>query len=309
MCYSLFTLMIKKVRYLVAIITASFLLAGYAPIKKHASPEIVMQYDPHLENTAIGLLRTYPKIKAELENLFGWKIEFIPIVTVTQQNDLFQRMSNKDLITAFAVPGKNFIVIDSSKANRTPFELEATFKHELVHLMLHQNIPAIPKWLDEGIAQWASSGIADIINPYNENVLKQAALSNNLIPLRDLSLYFPDHPRGLVLAYEQSKSFIEFIESKYGKEKIVSILNNLKNNKSIRQAINEELSIELESLEQKWHKSLLRKYSWLSYIADNIIWVLFFAAALVTLVGYIRLRWRMKNYKDEDEIEDEQTLV
>ncbi len=301
--------MIKKIPHLFFIAAVSFLLSGALPLKKHVSSEIVIHYDPPLENTAMHLSKTYPKIKAELENMFGWKIEIIPVITITQQNDLFRNMSNNDLITAFAVPGKNFIAIDSSKANRKPFDLEATFKHELVHLILHQNIPSIPRWLDEGVSQWASSGIADIINPYNENVLKQAALSNNLIPLKDLSLYFPDHPRGLVLAYEQSKSFIEFIESKYGKEKIVSILNSLKNNRSIDQAIHEELSTDFESLEQKWRKSLLRKYSWFSYIADNLIWLLFFAAALVTLIGYIRLRWRMKNYKDDDEIEDEQTLV
>lgn len=213
-------------------------------------------------------------------------------------------MSKNDLITAFAVPGKNLIIMDHSKMCRTPFDLQATFEHELYHLMLHQNIEAsnLPKWLDEGIAQWASGGIADIINPTKIDILKQAVISDNLLRLKDISFSFPEDSRGLILAYQESRSFIEFIVHKYGEEKLISVLNSLAKGESIEQAVHENLSIELNILEQKWQKTLIRRYSWIFYILDHIYWILFFTAAVVTLIGYLRFRRRLKNYRDEEDI-------
>jgi hypothetical protein len=107
--------------------------------------------------------------------------------------------------------------MDYSKIDRTPFDLQATFEHELSHLLLHKNIkaPNIPKWLDEGVAQWASGGIADIINPGNKDILKQAVISENVIPLYEISVAFPSQSREFILSYQESRSFVEFIVHEY----------------------------------------------------------------------------------------------
>jgi hypothetical protein len=193
--------------------------------------------------------------------------------------------------------------MDYSKIDRTPFDLQATFEHELSHLLLHKNIkaPNIPKWLDEGVAQWASGGIADIINPGNKDILKQAVISENVIPLYEISVAFPSQSREFILSYQESRSFVEFIVHEYGADKLLSILNSLKKGNPIEQAVYESLSINLNILEQHWLKSLPRKYSWPSYIANHIYWILFFAAALISLIGYLRFRIRLKNYRDEED--------
>ncbi|MEW6110119.1 MAG: peptidase MA family metallohydrolase [Nitrospirota bacterium] len=195
------------------------------------------------------------------------------------------------------------MAIDYSKMDRTPFDLPATLKHELCHLILHTEIQSsnLPKWLDEGVAQWASGGIADIINPENKDILKQAVLSGSLPPLNDIQRTFPAAHRGLILSYQESRSFIEFIVSEYGEDKLISIMHSLKSSLSIENAVLNNLGEELNMLEQKWRKNLVKKYSWPTYIADHIYWILFFTAALITLTGYIMFRRRMRDYRDEEE--------
>jgi hypothetical protein len=46
-----------------------------------------------------------------------------------------------------------------------PFTLTVTLKHELCHLFLHYLIGGgeLPRWFNEGIAQWTSGGIAELM--------------------------------------------------------------------------------------------------------------------------------------------------
>ncbi len=295
--------MLKKLLYIFLILTICTELAGAVELLQYNGPGIIIRYEPPLENAAKKISAAYPEIRNMIEDKIGWRLEFIPRVILIHQRDMFRRMAQNDLITAFAVPGKNHIVMDYSKLDRKPYDLQETFEHELYHLLLHHQISAqsIPKWLDEGVAQWASGGIADIMNPGGKDILKQAVLSENLLPLKDITLRFPGHSRGLLLAYQESKSVVEFIVHEYGEEKLLSILNSLKEGKSVEKSVSENLSIELNMLEQNWQQSLKRKYSWMSYFANRIYWIIFFAAALVTLIGYLRFRRRLKKYRDEEE--------
>lgn len=266
-------------------------------------PEIAIQYDPRLENAARKISSSYAEIIRTVEKKMGWDAGFVPVVVLVRQNEEFQQFARNRLITAYAVPRKNLIVIDYSKMDRTPFDLRATFEHELYHLLLHEHIESslLPKWLDEGFVQWASGGVADIINPGNKDLLKQAVLSDTVLPLRTIASRFPAYSRGLLLSYQQSRSFIEYIVQEYGEEKMLAVLNSLKKGKPVEQALMDDLSIELYELELNWRTHLVRKYSWMTYIADHIYWILFSAAAVITILGYLRFRMRLRNYRDEDD--------
>lgn len=295
--------MLKKILLLTLLIIASSIPSEAINLKEYKNPEIIIQYEQPLENAAMNLSGIYLRVKTDIEKKLKWKIEFIPTTVLIHKRTAFQEMAQNELVTAFALPGKNIIVIDYSKMERTPFDLMATFEHEVCHLLLHHNIKerTLPKWLDEGVCQWASGGIADIINPGEKDILKQAVLSNTLFALKDIAFTFPEQQRGLLLSYEESKSFVEFVVYEYGKEKLLSVLNSLKKGATIGQAVQENLSVELTVLEQKWKKSLIRQYSWLSYIADHLYWIIFFVAAMVTLIGYLKFRRKLRNYKDDDE--------
>lgn len=267
------------------------------------SPDLLIRFEPPLEKAAEKILLSYPDIKSSVERKLGWKIGFVPTVVLIHESSEFRKLTQSDLVTAYAVPRKNLIVMNYSKLDRTPVDLQSTLEHELYHLLLHQHIDdaRLPRWLDEGVAQWASGGIADIINPENKDILKQAVLSQSLLSLDSISRSFPSQARGLILAYQESRSFVEFIVSEYGEEKLIAVLNSLKNGRQAEQAVSDNLSVGLAALEQRWSQALTRKYSWTSYVANHIYWIVFVAAALITVAGYIRFRLRLKNYRDEDD--------
>jgi hypothetical protein len=286
--------------FLVAVLVPKPALAS--DLREFRGTEIIVFYEPSLEDAAKKLAVEYAEIKAEIEKKLQWEIGFTPTVVLIRQHEEFQKEAGNNLVTAFAVPSRTMIMIDYSRMQKTPFDLRATLEHELCHLLIHHYITAsVPRWLDEGVAQWASGGISDIFLQDGKDILKQSLLSGNLLPLKEISARFPEEPRELLLSYEESRSFVEFIERRYGRQKLIAILHALERDESIEQATYENLSTELWLIEQEWGKSLLKKYSWPSYIADHIYGVLFFAAAVGTLAGYLMFRRRLRNYRDDDE--------
>jgi hypothetical protein len=273
-------------------------------MRHYITPQITVTYEPQIENAALKIANAYPEVKAVVEKKFGWQLKSRPTVVLLSSVKTFRSMTRNSLVTAFALSRENLIVMDYTKMDRTPVDLRATFEHELYHLLLHEHIRRadLPKWLDEGVAQWASGGVADIINPGNRDILKQSVLSGTVLPLNDISITFPAQPRKFVLAYQQSKSLVEFIVSEYGEDTLRAVLHSLKQGEDIETAVVRNLSIDLYDLEQSWKQKLQRKYSWFTYFADHIYWILFSAAALITLLGYFRFRTRLRNYRDtEDE--------
>ena len=276
-------------------------------MEEYHGPEITVRYEAPLKDAAMRLASAYGKTRTDIETKLGWRLQGSPVVVLVRDHDAFQEMARNTLVTAFAMPEMDLIVIDYSKMNRTPFDLEDTFGHELSHILLHQEINAssLPKWLDEGIAQWASGGIADILRSGEKDLLQQAVLSNRLIALEDLATAFPASPNGLILAYEESKSFTEFIVKHYGEAKLRLILRRLEKGQTIEQAAFVNLGLPLEKLEQQWKDSLSKENLWISYAADHLYWLLFFFAALISIAGFCTAKRRMKNYRDEEDAKAE----
>ncbi len=267
------------------------------------SEEVIVQFEGPLRKAAQEVNAIYPTIKAELENTFRWKLDFRPTVMIIKDRSAFQRMAVSNLIVAYAVPKRNLIVIDYSKMNTHPFSIRVTLKHELCHLLLHHHIRegTLPKWLDEGIAQWVSGGIAEILMGGKGAALKQASLSGTFISMRDLTKTFPREDKSLLLAYEETKSIVEFIVSEFGVIGIRKVVNHLRDGDAIEGAIVKGFSIPLDELEKRWHGSLRTRITWFTYFSNNLYPILFFLAGLVTVYGFIRFLTRKRAYRDEEE--------
>ena len=121
------------------------------------SDETVIFFEKPLHSLAVELHAIYPDIKSELEKLTGWRIDFTPTFLLVSHSNFLGMVETKNLV-AFAVGQDYRIIIDSSRVNMNPFSLSVTAKHELAHLLLHHKINRthLPRWLDEGFAQWAS---------------------------------------------------------------------------------------------------------------------------------------------------------
>lgn len=280
--------------------------SGAAEMEEYHGPEIIVRYEAPLKGPAVRIASGYKKSRTDIEAKLGLWLRIDPFVVLIGNNAAFQEMAGNKLVTAFAEGGRNLIVIDYSRMDRIPSDLEDTFKHELTHILLHQNIgpSSLPKWLDEGVAQWASGGVADIMRTGDKDLLQQAVLSHRVLPLRDISSNFPDSPDGLILAYEESKSFTEFIVKHYGEVQLRLLLQSLEKKSTIEQAVYDNYGVSLDMLEQTWKKGLIKENSWMTYMADHMYWLVFSLAAFITVAGFCVVKRRMRNYRDEDEVEE-----
>ena len=257
---------------------------------------------PHAP-AAQQVAQVYPTLKAELETTLKWKVDFRPTVLLVPDRKTFASMAGSPLFVAYALPEKMLIVIDYSRMNTEPFTLATTLKHELCHLLLSRSMQTtqLPRWLDEGVCQWASGGFAELVTGRKQSALAWAALSGRFIALNALSINFPQDEQSLALAYEESRSVVEYIVSSFGKNGILNILAAMQNRHGVNDAVSMGLGISIEELERQWQGS---QRSWtviLAALVANLYTILFVFAALLTLAIYLRLLIRKRRFKDEEE--------
>ena len=125
-------------------------------------------------------------------------------------------------------------------------------------------------------------------------------MTDRVLPLSRLANTFPRDKLSLILAYEQSKSVVNFIDRNYGKDAILDLLGHLKNGESIDDAALKSIGMTTLELEKDWLNHLERTPRWLVFLADNLYGVLFFLAALLTIFGFIRRIMGRKTWESEE---------
>jgi hypothetical protein len=268
--------------------------------------DIAVVYEPALQTAAVEVLRLYPILRQELQAILGWRLNRRYRVVLIRTNQQFRQIARNSLIVAFAAPQKDLIVIDYSRMSTRPFNLRITLKHEMCHLLLHEHVePAkLPKWLDEGVCQWASDGIGELLTDRSWSGLDAAVMAGQTFRFSQLAYRFPSGKSALMLAYEQSKSLIVYIDRLYGQGALPVILGDLKNGESIETAIFQNLSLSLPQLEKDWLAEMESTPPWLVFFANNLYGILFFFAAVLLVVGFIRAVIRRKKYARYEDEED-----
>jgi hypothetical protein len=288
-----------------ALFFLAVLLIGPSYAEKHTleGERVIVRYDGLLESAAREVLKAYPGIRADLTRELGWETDFRPEIVLVKDRVAFRKSVESDLVTAFAFPQEDLIVIDYSRMNVHPFTLGATLKHELCHLELHHHIAGgkLPRWFDEGICQWVTGGLAEIMTEGSRSILRDAALSNRLMSIERLAERFPTDGRDLLLAYEESRSIVEYIKKEFGVLGLQRILEQMGRGETLENAVMESLLISPDELERRWRSSLHGSAWWFFSLGDNLYEILFLFAALMTLYGFFRILKKKRAYKDEDE--------
>jgi len=263
--------------------------------------EVTVIFEERQEVAAVEVAKVYPLVKSELTENLGWSVDFKPTVLLDRGGETIKRNTGSDIFVAYAVPQRNLIVLDTSRVYAKPFSLESTLKHELCHLIIHRNIENPPRWIDEGVCQWASGGIAEFMTEDGKRALQNASVSGRLISIREL-VRFP--PEDIILAYEESKSIIEYIEKEFGKQGVLRILAYMKKGYSLDDSLQKGLSVTTLELDEKWQDYLKKGRGWFPYLSSNLYGILFFFAALITVYGFMRMLKKKKEQIDEPGDED-----
>ncbi len=272
------------------------------------SPELIIYYDAGLEPSAQQVVGLYTDAKKELQSLLQWPLEFRPTLVLINDRQKFQQMAGHALVVAYALPAENVMVVDYTRMATAPFNLRATIQHELCHLMLHHAISAerLPRWLDEGVCQWASDGLADIIMDPQRALLPAAILSGRYFKFASLDHRFPPDNNSLILAYEQSKSMVEYISRTYGPEGVLDLLALLRQGATLGSAVEARFGMSFDELETQWRDQQKKNTNWFTYLSIHLYEILFVSAALLTILAYVRRALRRKTYDDEENKSDHQ---
>jgi len=187
---------------------------------------------------------------------------------------------------AVAYPRLNLIIIRSPRATKSKsIDLRKVFKHEFTHIALGKAFSKreeIPRWLNEGLAmyesrEWDLSRVS---------TMTRAVLTDSLIPLSEITHWFPFEADKAELAYSQSFYLISFLISQYGKDNFHRFLKEYSGGKELKDVLREVYGIKWEELEQKWKNYLKVRFSWLPIVTSTT--TLWFLVAITFILAYLK---------------------
>ena len=253
-------------------------------------------FEPGVNQGAEEVSRIFPGIKERTESLFRWRYSLRASIVLINNRERFLQYADHPITVAFADPANDTVVLDFSTTSSKPFSLETTLAHEFCHLLLHRHLPDIPRWLDEGLCQWASGGLDEIMFDRGRSVLNQAAITGRFLDFDRLENRFPRSEYMRVLAYEQSKNFVTYLDRRFGTEKLRAVLEEMKNGATVYEAAAKIYDTPFETLEKDWMESIRNDWAWLTYLSTHFDIFLFVGG---------RIDYRCRFYK----ISSEETQV
>jgi tetratricopeptide (TPR) repeat protein len=175
-----------------------------------------------------------------------------PIVVLVYSEEGFRQVRQGPDWVGGSYDGKIRIPFPSSPAAIE--SLKSTLVHEYTHAITHDiTQDQCPVWLNEGLAEFEESRTR---KPHLQ--LLQAAVSKGrLIPLSSLDSAFQSRDANVAgLAYQQSYSLIAYLDQKYRFFRVRRILDQLAQGTSVEDALQAELRLSSEQLEQQWQRWL-----------------------------------------------------
>ena len=140
-----------------------------------------------------------------------------------------------------------------------PFNLEwgkTTEAHELTHVLVGDYtftcLGSIPTWLNEGLAVYGEGGPDQGEAAYFE----QNRDDDTLLTFSVLSGGFSEDPDTADLSYSQSYYMVNYLVQTYGKDKMLALLDEMKNGGEISESLKETYGFDLAGFEDEWRYSL-----------------------------------------------------
>lgn len=186
-------------------------------------------------------------------------------------------------------------------------DVERVLVHELAHVALHEAAGGrpIPRWLTEGVAiqKAGEHSLARI------RVLWSGTLRGRLIPLRQLSERFPARHGDVNLAYAQAADLVGYLlAADQGEQRFRALVAALREGHAFEAAFAESYGMPLALVEQHWRAGLVQRFGrWPSILSGlTVVWA---AAALLLVIGYVRIRRKARETLKRWEIEEAPLLA
>ena len=137
--------------------------------------------------------------------------------------------------------------------------LDALLPHEMAHLIFRDYvgfISDIPLWLDEGVAQWMEPRKRELVGPAVARLAQQGKLLS--VPqMMTLDIRNNEDAEFVSAYYVQAVSLVSFLVTQYGATRFTSFCRQLRDGKSVQEALIFVYPTSLRSIEDlqdKWTK-------------------------------------------------------
>ncbi len=190
-----------------------------------------------------------------------------------------------------AIPSLGRIVVPGFGAQRARGWSEArVLQHEWAHLGLHQFLRGlrIPRWFDEGYAEWGSGGW----NAGEGWRLRVAFALGRAPPLDSLALGWPRDRASAELAYLLSATAVEYLIQESGERGLRLFLERWRSLGSFDSAMRSVYGLTVGQFEEDWKGYVRKRYGWLFVFSHTSVFWLSLALALLLLVRIRRGRDR-----------------
>ncbi|MEK9502089.1 peptidase MA family metallohydrolase [Gaopeijia maritima] len=195
-----------------------------------------------------------------------------------------------DWSAGVAIPAFNRIVLPPFRSDRAwGNDAFRTLRHEWAHLALRQAVPGVrvPRWFDEGFAQWASG--------WNREELWRLRLRVALgrtPPLDSLTFRFPLERAAARDAYLLSATTVEYLVEASGEEALGVFLQRWRETGRFDDALRIVYGVGTPQLEEDWREWLEDRYGWVSVLTSSSIGWGLLGLVVVLLVRIRRSRDR-----------------
>ena len=202
-----------------------------------------------------------------------------------------------------AIPATATLILPTGEG-RSPLGPEGrrVLRHEWAHLGLHQAVGGarIPRWFDEGYAQWVSGW--DATEAWKLRVL--IALGRTP-PLDSLSLRWPRDRTDAEAAYLLAASAVAYLLEESGERGMRALVTRWRQGRSFDAALRVTFGVTVGQFEEGWRRHAKKRYGWLFVLSHSAVFWALMALVLLLLVRIRRRRdrERMARLRASDERE------
>ena len=207
---------------------------------------------------AKNVLDACEEIVIEMSYLMDVKnTKMISLIMYNNYSEMFDVVVKKSetqansLITegqAFAT--ENVVLVDGGSAS--PLGVAT---HEITHIIVARasktSYIGVPLWLNEGLAEVANIEPSGSFDRY----LEWAIDTGRIFPFSSLTR-FPGNPNLTLVAYGQSKSFVQYLIDSYPERTMANLMANISERLSFNDSFQKAYGKPLDEIEDEWRKSL-----------------------------------------------------
>jgi tetratricopeptide (TPR) repeat protein len=213
---------------------------------------------PYLQSELHTILATYEK-KYQMKLSGPVQVEVYP-----NHEDFAVRTMGMPGLGALGVTFGKVIAMDSPSARKPgDFNWGSTLWHEMSHVfILTATNHRVPRWFTEGLAvheegerspEWKDRATPEVL---------LAIRDKKLLPVSNLDrgFVYPEYPSQVVVSYFQAGSICDFIQAKWGEEKLLQMVHSYANLQTTPQVIGHDLGVSPEGFDKQYLVWTNQKY-------------------------------------------------